>query len=305
MMGANPFADYGARSAARTAPPMSEADARLAFLSAMEATGMKPVEPILSRLGPGLLRFRCEGDKPGKLNGWAVLHLDGVPAGAFGNYRLGISDRWRAGSAECLSPAERRERSATICAEQAERSAERFRQQDEAARAVAQEWDRAGPVNTLHPYLVAKGITGEGLRQRGNLLLVPMRDEAGKLWNVQRIGPDGTKRFAKGGRQQGLFCVIGEPQGVLCVGEGYATCAVVRRATGEAVAVSFSSANMVRTATACRSLFPDVDIIALADDDPHLIDNPNIRKNLGVEAAYAAAAAVGGRVALPPRGVAA
>jgi hypothetical protein len=75
--------------------------------------------------------------------------------------------------------------------------------------------------------------------------------------------------------------------------------------TGGAVAVAFSSANMTATALACRSLYPDADIVILADDDPHLIDHPKIKKNLGIEAAYAAAAAVGGRVALPPRQVAA
>ncbi|RYM11114.1 hypothetical protein EWH12_09935 [Sphingobium cupriresistens] len=272
-------------------------------IGAMEAAGMKPVEHIADRLGPDLIRFACEGDGKGKRNGWAILHFDGVPAGAFGNYRLGISEKWRAGVGEQLSPAQRRDRAAAIRAEQESRAAERIAAQDHAALAAGREWDRAGVANPLHPYLVAKGINGEGLRQRGNLLLVPMRDEAGKLWNLQRIAPEGTKRFAKGGRQQGLFCVLGEPHGVLCVGEGYATCAVVRRATGEAVAVSFSSGNMVRTATACQALYPDADIIAVADDDPHLINNPNIRKNLGVEAAYAAAAAVGGRVALPPRGV--
>lgn len=276
-----------------------------AFIASMEAAGLCPAEPIADLLGAGeLVRFSVKGDRLGKRNAWAILHLDGMPAGAFGSWKHGVSEKWRAGVAELRSPAQRRELSAAIREEQEARAAGRIRLQDEAAQAVGQEWERAGAVNPLHPYLVAKGVNGEGLRQRGNLLLVPMRDEEAKIWNLQRIAPDGTKRFAKGGRQQGLFCVIGDPHGVLCVGEGYATCAVVRRATGEAVAVSFSSANMVRTATACRSLYPDADIIALADDDPHLVDNPNIRKNLGFEAAYAAAAAVGGRVALPPRGVA-
>lgn len=93
MIDTNSFPKHRVASPAKPAP-MSEADTRLAFLSAMEAVGMKPVEGILSRLGPDLLRFRCEGDKPGKLNGWAILHLDGVPAGAFGNYRLGLSQKW-------------------------------------------------------------------------------------------------------------------------------------------------------------------------------------------------------------------
>lgn len=284
--------------------PHNETDVRLSFLSAMEAQGVKPSGSILARLGYGLIRFPCDGDN-GKPNGWAVLHLDGIPAGAFGNYRLGVSGKWRAGSVETLTPAQRRDRSAAIRAEQDARAVERARLQADAAARAEGEWLRAMPADPVHPYLVRKGVEGAGLRQRGDWLLVPMRDADGKLWNVQRIAPDGTKRFAKGGRQEGLFCIIGEPDGLLCVGEGYATAAVVRRATGEAVAVAFSSANMVTTAHACRALFPDADLVMLADDDPHLIDNPNIRKNLGVEAAYAAAAAVGGRVAMPPREAAA
>lgn len=56
-----------------------------AFIDAMTEAGMKPVEPIAGKLGGKRIRFRCEGDRKGKQNGWAVLHLDARPAGAFGN----------------------------------------------------------------------------------------------------------------------------------------------------------------------------------------------------------------------------
>ena len=47
-----------------------DADPITAFLAAMEATGIKPIEPIASLLGPKLCRFRCDGDGKRKRNGW-------------------------------------------------------------------------------------------------------------------------------------------------------------------------------------------------------------------------------------------
>ena len=40
-------------------------------------------------------------------------------------------------------------------------------------------------------------------------LVVPLVDAALSLWNVQRIGPDGRKRFVKGVRASGLFSPCG------------------------------------------------------------------------------------------------
>jgi putative DNA primase/helicase len=128
-----------------------------------------------------------------------------------------------------------------------------------------------------------------------------MFDADGTLWNLQAIAPDGSKRFAVGGRQAGLFCLIGEPGAVMLVGEGFATCAAARRATGYSAAVAFSAANLSATAQAIASAYPNADLVILADDDAHLVDHPTIRKNVGLEAARAAALAVGGRLAIPPR----
>lgn len=276
-------------------------DAVAAIISAMEAHGIKPAEPIAARLGPDLIRFACEGDGKGKRNGWAILHLDGVPAGAFGNYRLQISQKWRAGSTERLTPAERRERAARFKAERQKRDAIRLAEQQDAAERCRVRWVNARSADRRHPYLARKRVPGEGLRQDGNRLLVPMFDAAGTLWNIQRIAPDGTKRFAKGARQAGLFCLIGKADAVVMVGEGFATCAAARRATGHAVAVAFSAKNLTATALAIQAAYPDCDLVILADDDAHLIDHPTIKSNVGLEAARAAAQAVGGRVALPVR----
>ena len=276
-------------------------DAVAAFIAAMEAAGVRPTEPIADRLGSDLIRFACEGDGTGKRNGWAVLHLDERPAGAFGNYRLQVSETWRSGAVTRLSPVERRERAERYRVEKERRESARLHEQMEAAARCRARWERSRYADPQHPYLVRKRVAGEGLRQDGNRLLVPMVDADGVLWNLQAIAPDGTKRFAVGGRQAGLFCLIGDPGNVLLVGEGFATCAAARRATGYAVAVAFSAANLSASAQAMALAYPDADLVILADDDAHLVDHPTIKKNVGLEAARAAALAVGGRLAIPPR----
>lgn len=184
---------------------------------------------------------------------------------------------------------------------QAERDAAKLAEQEQAAERCRTRWVNARIVDPAHPYLARKRISGEGLRQEGNRLLVPMFDPVGVMWNLQTIAPDGSKRFAKGARQKGLSCLIGQPDAVLMMGEGYATCAAARRATGYAVAVAFSAMNLMETAQAMAATYPGCDLVILADDDSHLIDHPTIQKNVGLEAARAAASAVGGRVALPPK----
>lgn len=274
-----------------------------AFLDAMEASGIRPVEPIAQRLASGsLIRFRCEGDKPGRQNAWAVLHLDGRPAGAFGCYRLGVRQKWRGGPLRPVSAAERREL-ALRCQEQAERR-RREREAAQAAAAARAErmWQGAGAVDPAHPYLLRKCIAGEGLRQSGRMLLVPMSDAGGKLWNLQRIDPEGGKFFLKGGRTAELMFLAGDVADVVCLGEGLATMATVRRATGLPICASFSAENLEPVARVLRQRWPGADLIVCADDDAHLVEHPHIRKNLGLAYAKQAALAVGGRLAMPPAG---
>lgn len=276
------------------------------FLDAMEASGVRPLEPIAQRLASGeLIRFRCEGDRPNRQNAWAVLHLDGRPAGAFGCYRLGVRKKWRGGTFRPLSPAERR-KMALRCQEQAERR-QRAREAAQASTAARAErmWAKAGQVDPAHPYLVRKRLAGEALRQSGLVLLVPMRDSDGKLWNLQRIDPEGGKFFLKGGRTSGLMFIVGDVGGVLCLGEGMATMATIRRATGLPICASFSGENLETVARALRERWPGVDLVVCGDDDAHLAEHPHIRKNLGLAYASQAALAVGGRLAMPPAGASA
>src|SRR3546814_11168279 len=58
-------------------------------------------------MGGKIVRFRADGDKPGKRNAWAILYFDKRPAGAFGSYRMGLKQRWKANDLNELSPAEK------------------------------------------------------------------------------------------------------------------------------------------------------------------------------------------------------
>lgn len=179
---------------------------------------------------------------------------------------------------------------------QAERVREREKAQaqasaaDEARRRIG----RAQTANAAHPYLARKNIGPERLWQAGQWLLVPMQDETGKVWNVQRIAPaandDGgwPKIFLKGGRTHGLFWWAGKPADSVVVGEGMATVAAVRRATGLPVVAAMTADNLPRVASMVRAKRPDMAITIAADDDPK-----------GHRLAREAASLVGASIAFP------
>ena len=58
------------------------------------------------------------------------------------------------------------------------------------------------------------------MRDGKDVLLVPLRDQDGKLWSLQRIYPDGNKLFLKDGRTLGLMHILGEPTPTRIIAEG-------------------------------------------------------------------------------------
>ncbi|MFD1106288.1 toprim domain-containing protein [Sphingobium olei] len=272
------------------------------FLDAMGAAGIRPVEPIADKLAAGdPVRFRADGDKPGRRNGWAWLHLDGVPAGVFRHYRLGVRTVWRAGSdPRSLSPAERRAIIAEARESEARRKAATEAKQEAAASVARDLWRGAGKADPAHGYLARKRLPAFGIRQHGDALLVPMVDCAFRLWNVQRVYPDGRKLFLSGGRTDELFwshgalVQDGRPSvGPLVIGEGFATMAAIHHATGHGVVAALSARNLETVARAMRKLFPSRAMIVAADDDRHLSEN------IGLQAAQRAAESIGALLATP------
>lgn len=259
------------------------------FGSAIEAAGL--IRPAVI-FGDGKLHRFSPTGKRGDLAGWYVLHLDDVPAGCFGDWRTGYQENWCAKEEGELTPAERQVQRERIRATQEMREVEQCRRYGEAASGASALWNAADPV-TDHPYLARKGVQPHGTRSDGYSLLIPMRDTAGELHSLQRIMPDGDKRFMPYGRTRGCYFSIGKPDGVVYVAEGFATGASVHEATGHAVAVGFTTVNLLPVALALRAKYPALRIVIAADDD-HLA-----LRNSGRTAAAKAALAVGGMVAVP------
>ena len=248
-----------------------------------------------------LHRFKADGDHA--RNSWFVLFpANSVTpaAGAFGCWKRGLKETWCEKRREKLTDAQWRAiREAWQLAETERERAETERR--EKARQDA-EWilKHSKPV-TAHGYLTAKGVRPHGgLRQRGDLLVLPLRDSAGTLHSLQFIAPgkrfDGerNKTFLGGGRVAGCFFTVADrPDGALVICEGFATGASIHEATGLAVVSAMDSGNLLAVSKALREKFPEREIIIGADNDAWTDGNPGLTK------ATEAAKAIGAKLAVP------
>jgi uncharacterized protein (DUF927 family)/phage/plasmid primase-like uncharacterized protein len=263
------------------------------FRDALAARGIIPPANLL---GDGYLH-RCDVDGPGgKGDAAYLLHLDGLPAGGFENWKDGLGwENWRADLGRSLTPDEE----SAYCTRL--ETARRLREVEDTARKAharaqaARIWAAAQPC-TEHPYLTRKGIQPHGTRVYKGMLVLPLAGSDGTLHSLQFVAADGEKRFLRFGKKRGSYFAIGEPDGVLCLAEGFATAASVHAATGYAVAVAFDAGNLAPVAVALRAKFPDLRMIVCADDDAGTAGNP------GKTRATEAARAVGGVVAVPDFG---
>lgn len=167
--------------------------------------------------------------------------------------------------------AETRRRQEAMEREEAERTARAARM---AANRARSQWERASEQGGS-AYLERKQITAEGVRfDDDGTMLVPMfqyGDEP-SLVGLQKITPDGAKRFNKGMEKKGAAYLLGEvapDDRIVMVAEGYATGRSVRMALSEALALSvcFDAGGILAAVKHLRSAHPDVHILVCADDD--------------------------------------
>ena len=236
-------------------------------------------------------RFKS-GGRGGQKSAWYVLHNNGaIHAGSFGDWRTGLNVSWCSQSSQAMTQAEREDYRKRVQAMQAERAAQKAAYIDDEARKAVKRWNAARSPNG-HAYLARKGVRAHGIRQDGRTLLIPMRDTDGKLHSLQTISSNGDKFFK--GRVEGCYHSIGRPAGKIIICEGYATAATVHEATGCAVAVAFTAANIKYVAIALRKKYPDTQIIIAADDDwkTKLINPDGILLDINPGLMYAARAAI-------------
>ncbi|WP_241160202.1 toprim domain-containing protein [Desulfovibrio sp. ZJ369] len=214
---------------------------------------------------------RCPTEsKPRKLNGAYIAHLDKAATLWWCNWETDDQGTFCAEEKQTLSPAEMsawRERQQSI---RRQREDECTRRHAEAAQQARQDWTSARACDPNHPYLRRKGIPPlSGIRQaRDGALLIPVLDAAGNLQSLQRISPDGTKRFLVGGKVQGgRFTIPGLQGKPIAICEGFATGASIHLAAGWTVYVAFSAHNMPVVAKSARDRFTDRPIIICGDND--------------------------------------
>jgi putative DNA primase/helicase len=218
-------------------------------------------------------RFHVPGDKPGTFSGWYVLYLDGIASGAFGSWKAGSASTWSsrepAGVREAMQIRERIDKA------RRQREVEQQRRQQQAADLADRWWRDACRADPSHTYLIAKGVWPHGLRQRRDELLVLLYAD-GHLVNLQRIAPDGSKRFLFGGRIKGCYSPLGQVAAdrPLCICEGWATAATLHQDGGYTVAAAMNAGNLKPTALAMRARYPYMEIIIAGDDDRMTDGNP-------------------------------
>ncbi len=184
--------------------------------------------------------------------------------------------------------------------------------QHSAAREAYARWIAYDWASKENPYLQKKGIEPLGVREDldGNLL-VPVQNADRALRGLQRISPEGEKRFLPGMEKNGNFHLItGEnfdsekdlAQGEIILAEGYATGASLHMATEKPVAVAFDAGNLEPVARKLREKYPNAAITICADNDHQHTRRTSEGTELwnkGVALAQDAAKAVGGKVVAP------
>jgi putative DNA primase/helicase len=242
----------------------------------MQAHGLPPLPP-----GHPVLDGKIHRYGPKKKAWYALREIDlksgeRIIGGAFGVWRgddnnaVPVAIDWKGISPEERAAAEQKQREF----EERERI-KRERQAENAANRAKQQWGSA-LTEGASPYLQRKKVTPEGVRFFADgTLLVPMvkyHAEGRDLVGLQKIAPDGAKRFNSGMEKIGSACKLGRIQPaehVIGVVEGYATGRSVRMAANESlpVVVAFDAGNLLPVAKLLRLADPEAHLLFFADDD--------------------------------------
>lgn len=269
--------DRQARDSPTSTRPLHATDGNAAvivaqFRAALVARDIVPPDPIVA---DGCLHRCNAAGARGHGDAAYLLHLDGIPAGGFENWRDGRGwETWRHQSGRVLTIIEQ-EKLASLAKRAKAARDEATRRRHENARIAAERiWRASRPAPPDHPYLARKNVDTHGLRVFKGVLVVPVQDLGGELHGLQFISPSGVKRFLRSSRVQGQCYLLGalpEPAGAtretICIAEGFATAASVYQASGLAVVAAFHAGNLGAVAVALRTRYPGARLVLCADDD--------------------------------------
>lgn len=285
------------------APTMGQAQAPDGATSHEHSTIEAALADALARHGVTLApkasgrfeRFDAPDKPKGNRNGWYRIHSPW--AASFGIWHLEVTETVTLnGSSDPEAAVQVR-----LEAMREQERRERVRREHEAQAAEKAQcwWAEASPADPAHPWLARKRLPPHVLRQRGEMLLVPLYVE-GELVNLERIFPDGSKRTLSGGRVKGVASLIGRLAGaeLVLVAEGWSTAAALHEAMAAPVVVARNADNLAPVARRLRRrLAAEVAITICGDDDRHLPAQG--KANKGAVAARHAALAIGAGLLMP------
>jgi putative DNA primase/helicase len=251
------------------------------FTEAMRSAGLDPAD--LPTADGTFRRFQDQQDKPGKKNGWYILHGDDLPAGMFGHWsRLPDGQRWQSKPDNTLTPQERNQIRERI--EQSRAARDKARDEvravcrDKAEKMLAAAHD----VSADHAYIVSHGITPYGARQLRNMLLIPVYKRK-TLTGLQIVTPE-EKKFLTGTEKAGAYLAIKGPGKIVYLVEGWADACKIYELTGATCIVCFDCQNLEAVACEIRAKGPGYDMVLVADNDRLTAGNATGRNSLIDEA---------------------
>jgi putative DNA primase/helicase len=256
------------------------------FQIAMQEAGIICKEQIIA--DGALHRFSPDGK--GNPDAWYVFY--GM-AGAFGDWSQGIKEKWSTKS-QGLSPQQKLELQQQIDNAKKASNEERERKHTEISEQASREWQNLAECGQS-TYLTKKQVSAFGIRFGIGGIAIPLYDVNGKLWSLQKIYDDGSKRFLTGGRKKGCFHHLGALKNgeSIYVVEGYSTGTSVYSATNQTTVIAFDAGNIDPVIGELNAKYPNSSITIAADNDQWK------EYNTGKEAAEAAAKKWNCNVALP------
>ncbi len=283
------------------------------FRQALEAAGLRPRDVVAD----GRIR-RCDtASKPGRRNGWFVLHPDGH--GAWGD--------WASGGGEALG--HWRDEHATVdpaALARMQAKAERQRAEDRRKRIAAihkarQIWAECRDYRA-HPYIESKGLSALGCQHfrlwqgtithrvgddangrpvfesvTDNWLVVPMYWRA-RLMSLQRISSHGLKLNLPDAPKKAASLELGRPRPAVTVFcEGPSTALALYQCIRNArVIACFDAGNIL---SVVQEVKPTGSVVLAADNDHGTAQRRPDLGNPGIKHAENAASLIGAGVAWP------
>ncbi|EHB0239758.1 hypothetical protein JYU57_001720 [Campylobacter jejuni] len=257
-----------------------------AFKSALENQGL--IIEGLPIMDGKIHRVKTTNDKGRELSGAYNGFLDDYPAGFMQNFKTGIKENWK-------MPIEKNQSNniknsqklhEQIKKDQELREKEILTLQEKTALKLENEYNNARWANSNHAYLKKKGFDENFYLKQDNKgsLLIPLKDENGKLWSVQRIFPNGDKIIGviktqeekdQGveylAKKQGCFHIIGAKSLEHCkefiITEGFATAATIYKALNKPVIMGVDAGNLSKIVETLKNKFQNTPITLIADND--------------------------------------